>query len=605
MSLPIDRLPGGFLKTTFLSGLILCVLIAGALITAAVKAGPVSSAPEQSFFSSLREYDRAALAAIDQQGTDTLNQTLDKLEKKAESLDSFLSILKRRRNLARINSRYIPAYRDAALRAAEAYPHSEPIAALAAAALIQRSAITGETELELRKMLPILSNHRFKPLLLSLHVLLGDFENSSKASAMIPSGRTGREDFASGLSLTQGLSASDREAVAADLALLTVLEGDASGAAVDIRSFLSGSANAPSNDFLRFAAEFFYDFGDPLRAAELFSQLPDDADLARQADALWLGGYEGSARNIWTILSSPGPEGDPETAPRSLYNLALSAADSNEAADLFRRLIMLPARQGAAQGGANAQGAQNELTRQDGPQSGPASAQARIFGLIRYSRFLPAPQAIAALESGGDPSSGAAFGEPLRELEMLRRRSETREAGRVVGETWMLLDRYPEAEELYRWGAWYFDYQRNTTETAMLLKTAARLNLEGPWIPIHEGLLRMREGDLNRAGEIFDSIPPENMNWTAAANSGRILEARRAPAQALEKYEIAMASLLKNREKAADRDLAEAARIQVRIAQCLRALGRAGDSRRALEYALDLNPENLNARLELSRLENR
>ena len=46
-----------------------------------------------------------------------------------------------------------------------------------------------------------------------------------------------------------------------------------------------------------------------------------------------------------------------------------------------------------------------------------------------------------------------------------------------------------------------------------------------------------------------------------------------------------------------------ASRIQVRIAYCLGALGRLDESRSALEYALELNPDNLRARLELGRLE--
>jgi tetratricopeptide (TPR) repeat protein len=47
---------------------------------------------------------------------------------------------------------------------------------------------------------------------------------------------------------------------------------------------------------------------------------------------------------------------------------------------------------------------------------------------------------------------------------------------------------------------------------------------------------------------------------------------------------------------------ATASRIQVRIAYCLKSLGRIEESRRALQYAIDLNPDNLTARMELDRL---
>ncbi|MDR2073704.1 MAG: hypothetical protein LBP60_09780 [Spirochaetaceae bacterium] len=43
----------------------------------------------------------------------------------------------------------------------------------------------------------------------------------------------------------------------------------------------------------------------------------------------------------------------------------------------------------------------------------------------------------------------------------------------------------------------------------------------------------------------------------------------------------------------------------VHIARCLRSLGREAESRRILDYALDLDPDNLEAALEKRRLENR
>jgi hypothetical protein len=72
------------------------------------------------------------------------------------------------------------------------------------------------------------------------------------------------------------------------------------------------------------------------------------------------------------------------------------------------------------------------------------------------------------------------------------------------------------------------------------------------------------------------------------------MEARRAPAEALEQYETA-AGRVKDRQAAS--------RLQRRIAGCLRSLGRKDESRRALLYSLDLDPGNLTARLELRRLE--
>jgi tetratricopeptide (TPR) repeat protein len=80
---------------------------------------------------------------------------------------------------------------------------------------------------------------------------------------------------------------------------------------------------------------------------------------------------------------------------------------------------------------------------------------------------------------------------------------------------------------------------------------------------------------------------------------GRVLESLLAPARALENYQKAMAVLAESDEEA---DWLTASKIQVRIALCHKTFGRIDESRRALEYALDLNPENLTARFELGRL---
>ncbi|MDR2480615.1 MAG: hypothetical protein LBD48_15055, partial [Treponema sp.] len=235
----------------------------------------------------------------------------------------------------------------------------------------------------------------------------------------------------------------------------------------------------------------------------------------------------------------------------------------------------------------------------------------RRCGLIRYSRFLDAPRAIALLEAnkpeeaaplpGGQPSPAPVLTEiplsirALTDLEILRRRTEIDETARLLAETWLLAGNYPEAEPLYRWGAWFFDLQRSYGETALLLKNAAHHGFTGQWMNLHEALGLIREGNLDRAESLLTSIPAASAEWASHANLGRILEARRIPAKALEHYETAAAQL-------AGAPVA-ASRVQVRIAQCLKTLGRVDESRRVLEYALDLNPENLNARLELHRLE--
>jgi hypothetical protein len=131
------------LRITFVSGLILLLVIGG--ILAAIFAGGGSALRgterESTFHRLLREYDFKS-AQILETGSDTMRRRelgrfdsdLDRLEKQAEGVESWLSVLKRRRHLAKLDSRYETPYRVSSQRAAYAFPYSEPIAAIAAAA---------------------------------------------------------------------------------------------------------------------------------------------------------------------------------------------------------------------------------------------------------------------------------------------------------------------------------------------------------------------------------------------------------------------------------------------------------------------------------------
>ena len=556
------------LRITFLSGLLLVLLIGGGLAGIFVRGAAAARGPEKesTFHRLLREYDfksrqilESGSVTAQRRELDRLNSDLDRLEKKAEVVESWLSVLKRRRQLANLDFRHEEIYRQSSRRAAQAFPHSEPIAAIAAAALIHNAAITGTGEANLREALPLLASSRFAPLRLSLHVLLGDFKNPEKAAASLPRG----------FSVAEYSSASILEAeyIFPDLALLKILDGEISAAAIDIQAALIAF---PSPALIRLAAEYFYDFGDLIRSAELFSMLPDEDALIRQADALWLAGYTENARTLWAMLAADRDVPQNKAAfSRALYNLTLTAQTSEEEAALLERLI----------------------------RNSAVEDPTRRFGVIRFSRLMEAPEALVVLNAEKGPA------DPLVELEILKRRTEMGELPRMIAETWLLVDRYPETEELYEWGVWYFNLQRNFTESANLLRIAARHNFTGYWIDLYEALQQIHEGNLDAADKALAAISAEDGHWAAAANWGRILESRRAPTRALENYEKA-AIILESEAPAegAPAMRAAASRIQVRIAYCLRSLGRTEESRRALQYAIDLNPDNLTARMELDRL---
>ena len=148
------RFRGSLLRITLFSGLILLLLMGG-LFLAVYRAPAVPPNAAGGFYRLLGDYDlgRAELSAVlegsaapeynaVQRNMETLDRELDRLEKKAGGVEAWLSVLKRRRELARLNPRFAGAFRQSARRAALAYPYSEPLAAVAAAAVIQSGAIT-------------------------------------------------------------------------------------------------------------------------------------------------------------------------------------------------------------------------------------------------------------------------------------------------------------------------------------------------------------------------------------------------------------------------------------------------------------------------------
>jgi tetratricopeptide (TPR) repeat protein len=525
---------------------------------------------QSGFHTLLRDYDfkhkRVLQEGLSQyQEMDNLNRELDRLEKKAEGVENWLSILKRRRQIAALDSRYIQAYRQSSRRAALAFPYSEPVAIVAAAALIYDSAITREGEEELRKTIPLLTSSRFAPARLSFQILLGDFKDPRIALANLP------QEFMEPELLS--LPAASAGKIVPNLVIMKILAGDTPGAEAMINAVFAqgGRSYRATNDFIRLAAEFTYDFGDILRSAELFSMLPDEDALIRQADALWLAGYAQNARNIWTMLA--------ESRTGALYNLAVTSHTQAEARARYELLT--------------------GKTDADDPY--------HQYGVIQYSRLMDTAKALAFLEKNNEPSDVALTRaqttlsiDALYDLERVRRRMETAEAARTVAETWLLLDHYPNIEELYQWGAWNFALQRNNTESAMLLRAATRHNFTGHWMGIYDSFRLINEGDTDSAENILSETLLDDENWIVAANLGRIYESRQSPARALASYEKAFAIISSNTLVKGWREAAS--RIQVRVAYCNRLLGKESESRRALEFALELNPDNLNARLELGRL---
>jgi len=219
-----------------------------------------------------------------------------------------------------------------------------------------------------------------------------------------------------------------------------------------------------------------------------------------------------------------------------------------------------------------------------------------IYSIIRYTRLLDTERSIAVLNEEGMRQV------PLLELELLRRRLDTWPPTRSAAEVWLLLGRNPEEEALYEWAAWYFDYQKLFSENAQLLKDGTRKGMSGSWLAFHRGLAQIREGKSAEGEKILKDIIRSqeysgSVDWRIPANLGRLQESRRAISSAIEYYQAAAALIADKRPM----ERREAALIQVRLSRCLEALGQSSESRKALEYALELDPDNLNIRRELRR----
>ncbi|WP_461246600.1 hypothetical protein [Treponema sp. R6D11] len=531
------------LRVTLLAGLILLILICGALIVIYFGERSIwkNFRKQDSFANIMREYD---LLAVEIYGTqreyDRLHHELDKLEKKAISVESWLSLLKRRRFLAKEHLPSMENYRSSIHNALKAYPHAQPIIAIASAALVKNSPVNKEMEAKLRDWLPFITDPSFNILRLSFHALLGDLNSPQKAQA-----------------LPDDIFSDGTESVTVNLSLLKVLRGDYHGASAEIQTLVNGK---PSLDAVRFAAEYNYDFGDILRSAELFSMLNTNEAMGRQADALYLGGFPDSAISIWTLLAKLPDE-------TSLYNLAVTSNNSDTAAEYLDTLVNLKT---------------------------VSNSDSRQFGLIRYSRFLEYSKALALLR-GTINFSPQDY--PYIDLEICKRLSQEHNPGLQAAQTWLLLDRHEKNTELYKWACWYFFFQRDYNEALILLNRMEQLQFNGDWVDIYRAINFMLEGQLDQAQELLRPMILQDQDWYVFANYGRILESMRSFGRAMEQYELAAAKL---QSLSAQKNKA-AANVQIHIARCFTAQKKPGDARRALLFALEFDPDNLTAQMELEK----
>jgi tetratricopeptide (TPR) repeat protein len=547
-----------------ITGILIFTLVQSGWRPFARKAAPVPV----SFSQLLREYD-----GIYGEGAalETLGPLLESLEKKALGIESQLSVLKRRRALVfsgrgalegspSHGGRALPSkYRAAAERAAALFPRSELLAAAAAEGAVLEGALN-----EASAWAENLSEADVLPLSLAVSCLAGDFKDPETALAKARSGEKLIlvSEFAVG---NLPLSMRNWELFTLDAAVLRILGGNVQGASPLVQVLQADRVN--SSRGLRFSAEYHYDFGNLRRAAELFARLGSDWGMAREADALVLAGDWGAARSLWTLLTSPNEEGlyrsGPDILERGLYNLAASSSTRESELVYTERLLR--------------------------------SSPNHLYGLIRYTRLLSSGRAAAILEGAERRDL-----EPLLDLELLRRQRDLLAVDRIIPGTWLLINRHPGSSALAEWGLWYFDFQKQYAESSRLKRNFAFRSADSggegvpvPWLEFSTALELIRAKDYASAETLLQTLEETGgAPWQVPANLGRLLEARRAPAAAQEYYAAAKLRAPRPEDKA---------RLCFRMSRCLRAMGRTGEARAALEEGLALDENSITIRMELSR----
>ena len=517
----------------------------------------------EEFFRELADFDALLARTESFDRPETFNRALDRLQRRALGVESHLSILKRRRLLAKQDSRFIPAYQRSAQLASRNLPLSEALSAIAIEATLM-SDFT-ENESLLREYSSRINYEiRLKPVVLGLHIILGDFGDPFKADA-IPN----KNSLYSAI-VPEKIPSQRNLDLIIDLILLQALHGNVYGAAVEIDALSKNEELVSQNQsIVQFVAEFLYD-ENPLKAAEFFARFTDENSMARQADALWRAAYVDRARDIWTLLISAEQAGNekygfsPIIYARSLYNLAATSENIDE-----KRTYLRPF-----------------LNRGLSKITNAREYAYYTYGVIAYSRLLPAFQAVSILESELVDKNA------LLEIELIRRQIESWSLNKTISETWIMLNRHNEDTRAYQWAGYFFDFQGRFEETDILVREASRHNITGAWLDLHEVLHALHAGDFMLAEERLRAMV--YYIWQVPANIGRVMElAHHDPMSAIAYYERAL-ELVKDKRTILT--------LYFRISQCFRMIGNMEESRKVLERILELDPEYFDALLELQRL---
>jgi len=493
-----------------------------------------------SFLTELQELD-VQFVSFSPSDTVVISRKIDALEKKALGVESELSLLKRRRELLRLAQKHGIATKDlnnAYLESVKRAASHFPHAEALAALASEAYLASGQKALA-ESYAVQLSEDRFIPI--SAAVLLSQMPVSETIllKASTIYADAGMKETAASLRI--------------DTALLRLLSHDSMSALSSLRTW-SLNEDFDSERARILLAELECDFGNLKISADLFSAMNSNAFIFRRSDALYQAGSIAPAREAWMDLLEYSDS--PDMQGKALYNLAATDSSTQDALSHLGRALEI-----------------------DPSAVYPALRLARLLDSFEKPDKLRVTAILSTALKGTDRA--------LVELELLRSSLGSKEARASLAEVWVLLEKYPEDTRIQRWAAYFMEQDLFRDELDKLLQSG------NPALDFHRSLSLLRLGHLDEAERILFRLAGTDGDWRIAANLGLIAEARRKIAPALELYETATALDMSSTSKA---------ELQLRIARCLVALGREADARRALEYGLDLDPQNRMLRLALRRL---
>ncbi|MDR2865510.1 MAG: hypothetical protein LBV68_07880 [Spirochaetaceae bacterium] len=637
-------------KTACVIGLFVFIAFLGLLVWAFISSisGPVKEQNPfdmSSFNENLKTFDLLFAQTLEEgfnPDTGLFEALLASLEKAASGAEEHLSPLKRRRMLAKAFPSFIPDYFFAAERSFRRFPHSAPLAAIAGEALVLYAAsdtrgsgknvINPDSRQKLMNYAQILSQagvlseKSFLPLAFSFYVL-------SDSLSDIPSAlRINRIDdlfsFTTRILLQKtGAASAVTEGLSIDLSLLKILDNKAEEANAYLIPFNPGTAfSRKSSDFF---ANYEYDFGNLLLAAQIWTESGKEEDLARAADALYLANMPENARQLWSILTEDRrtpTAGDQQVDERFDYDFDEPFNESF--IDSFyendeplpnkgsrNQTVIKASEKIRFQSFYNLASSATRTADKRAPlenilaEAGDSDKEIVLYSIILYTRMLEDQKARLVLKE--NPLTEKTM---LLDLELFRRSLTDMPLERSIADTWLVLDRHNDDERLYQWAAWYFDYERRFNETDFLVKLAEKREIIGEWLPFNKGIFYMRAGDYASAAKIFESSMRKSENkkpsssgdlWTFPANLGLIREAEHNFSAALDNFTQAVREL-QNQDSGIAFDKKKsnekAARLQLKIARCFGVLGRKGEAREAILKAAELDGSNINVRIVLDRL---